>query len=205
MEHQVTIERRNIPMKQVFLQKLVIDSLCQQGISLNHRELQRLMGSDRTFAQYCCLAGNDLLPESLLAAVSFALDKADRMEPVALTGQYPWLAAPVWALSMGDVSYFKVAAECEDGKYRNVERIQCEPANTGQSPECREMEQNAAVLSLYPEGEDIMAAGDFEPDSAVRPFLRLYIDNTAILHSLIKELLLHGTFDWRRYAGVRPE
>ena len=111
MEKSVTIERNYIPLCQALAQEPMITALQRRGINMVQPEMIRLSRSERTFEQYTCLFGGENLPEMLLTGIRQAMEEADKISPVLMTEQYPWLKGPSWILEMRDVSHYKVTVQ----------------------------------------------------------------------------------------------
>lgn len=196
-DHRVTIERKYIPLCQVLKQEPVAAALSRRGIRSGQPELARLAQSGRTLSQYICFSEKKDLHEEILAAVKESLEEADRIAPVYLEEQYPWLREPRWGLEMRDVSYYKVTAQFSAETFVNIRQVHCEQDTAGEG----------AILWLdfeaadgfygeraQPMGSELQIKASFGSDGQA---LKIVVRNREALQQVMKQLLLCGNLDLR--------
>lgn len=204
----VTIERRNIPLRQVLEEEIVREELLGRGIALSGPDaaLARLAHSSGTFEQYLRLAGEKRLPQAQLTALGEALEAADRSAPVLLEEQYPWLKNSRWTLRMRDVSYYKVALEYAPGEFLNLDRIECGKDSARETPDTAADGRCAGGMEKTVKKAAKKTCGTslyLYPDSAStsEPIRLKFQDYSAVL-SFMKRLLLCGEIRWESYEPL---
>ena len=177
MEERINIERCNIPMKQVFAEEPVRQAVSNPSSSTLAAVLAAgLPYSPRTLRQYMCLAGESCLEAPHLAQLTGIFTQADKISPISIEDQYPWLKQDDWTLEMRDVSYYKITAEL------------------GQGPPCsiRQIRWQGSRQTLWFDPE---AAGDLPQPYPV------CVNTRPALLQFIKRLLLEGQADLTLLQG----
>lgn len=184
MDRRVTIERINIPMKQVFAGEEVKQAVSRSAPLAAALRSAGLTTSPRTLRQYLCLAGEERLGAPYLAQMEDIFARADETSPISIEDQYPWLKEDNWTLEMKDVSYWSVTAELAGGEPVKIKRI-CWQEN--RRTLWIEPEESAAPQSAAPQS----AASQAFTASAVP----IRTENRCALLLFIKNLLLNGEID----------
>ena len=184
MEKSVTIERNYIPLCQALAQEPMITALQRRGINMVQPEMIRLSRSERTFEQYTCLFGGENLPEMLLTGIRQAMEEADKISPVLMTEQYPWLKGPSWILEMRDVSHYKVTVQFDAETFFNIWRI------CGEQEDCGFEGVGMKIpVEVCSEGE----------------VMKITVKERETMLRMVKELILNGNLDLRRYVAGECE
>lgn len=213
VEKSVTIERNYIPLCQALAQEPMITALQRRGINMVQPEMVRLSRSERTFEQYTCLFGGENLPEMLLTGIRQAMEEADKISPFLMTEQYPWLKGPSWILEMRDVSHYKVTVQFDAETFFNIWRICGEQEAAGELADANG--SGSAALRLYLEKDPAIREVDcgFEGVGMKIPVevcsegevMKITVKERETMLRMVKELILNGNLDLRRYAAGECE
>lgn len=194
-------------------QEPVITALQRRGINMVQPEMIRLSRSERTFEQYICLFGGENLPEMLLTGIQQALEAADKTAPVLMTEQYPWLKGSSWILEMRDVSHYKVTVQFDAETFVNIRRVCREQEAAGELADVNGA--GSVVLRLYLEKDPAIYGMDCRlegmgmkvPVEACSDgeVLKITVKEWETMLRMVKELILKGNLDLRRYAAGECE
>ncbi len=209
MERHVYIERRNIPMKQVFAEERVKEAVSGHTRLLTAARQAGLLSSPRTLRQYICLSGEERLGEPYLTHLEDIFAWADKTSPITIEDQYSWLRQEVWTLEMKNVSYYKVTADLGSGRQCGIRRIHWQgeyrtlwiwpeeiPESwAAQGTEACLLSMPADIRALFQTGvcSQGLQGGRIDPDAP--PAWPIYVEDPASLFLFIKILLLEGRAD----------